>query len=104
MELKDCRRCLDPFEGFGDYCPPCQLVLDAALLAELKAKVLKLEAKHLEALALIYAHGRQEAKISVADVCDEYLDKTGRLLGDVRERAEAIRLSNSHKKYLRRIK
>jgi len=43
------------------------------------------------AMALIYARDRQSAHVAVADVCDEFLDQSGALLGEIRDLAAKIK-------------
>ena len=53
---------------------------------ELEAEVERLQAEKENALVEIYARGNQTAFAAVAQVCDEKLDRSGALLGRVRER------------------
>lgn len=48
----------------------------------------------VEALARIYRNG-SAASIAVADVCDTLLDKSGGLLGEVRNKARALAAKSS---------
>lgn len=55
----------------------------AARIAELEAENARLREGRLDMLARLYWQVPRE----VADLCDHYLDKSGALLGEVRERA-----------------
>ena len=47
-----------------------------------------------DVLALIYAKNNTRAFLAVAEVCDEVLDKSGGLLGRVRDKAIDIKTSD----------
>ena len=64
--------------GTPCVCQACQAWL----------RILELKQQMVDALAKIYRLGHDETcSLAVADLCDEELDKSGKLLGEVRKRA-----------------
>ena len=70
--------------------PPadCCLCRVERTLAEAEAKATALEERLELALAELYAKGLAE-RVVVAELCDDYLDRSGGLLGRVRRRSRS---------------
>lgn len=80
--------CVDEFDEFSaDAVGNARLIAAAPHLAE---RVVELERQLLMVLAAVYG----EAPRFVATICDEKLDRSGALLGKVRELARAAISSN----------
>jgi len=64
---------------------------EGTLIPQLEAENERLKARQVEILVSIYKRGYHvSASVAVADYCDEVLDKSGALLGLVREAAASM--------------